>query len=113
MIVILPWPSAVLSPNSRAHWRKKSPITKCHKSEAFYLAKAAMQPGQVFTGPMVKVTFCPPDNRRRDTDNMLASCKAYLDGVALAIGCDDSGWTLTIARAAAIIGGAVIVEIMQ
>jgi crossover junction endodeoxyribonuclease RusA len=61
--------------------------------------------------PNVKVTFHPPDNRRRDTDNMLASCKASLDGLALAMGVDDADWNLTIARADPVKGGAVVVEI--
>ena len=46
----------------------------------------------------VSITFHPPSNRRQDLDNMLASIKSGLDGVADAIGVDDSNWTITIAR---------------
>lgn len=48
----------------------------------------------------VRITFHPPDARARDTDNMLASIKAGLDGVADVIGIDDSRWTLVLARGA-------------
>ncbi len=34
--------------------------------------------------------FHAPDRRRRDLDNLLSSCKSYLDGVALAYGINDS-----------------------
>ena len=32
----------------------------------------------------------PPDRRKRDDDNIIASCKSYRDGVADALGVDDS-----------------------
>ncbi len=35
-------------------------------------------------------TFYPPDRRRRDQDNYSAAMKAYQDGVADALGVDDS-----------------------
>ena len=40
--------------------------------------------------------ICPPDKRRRDMDNMLASIKAALDGVSAVIGVDDSKWRLSM-----------------
>jgi crossover junction endodeoxyribonuclease RusA len=58
----------------------------------------------------VTLTFYPPDRRHRDMDNMLASCKAGLDGLSDAIGVDDSKWTLTIKKADEI-GGMVKVSI--
>jgi len=50
----------------------------------------------------VKVTFFPPDKRRRDLDNMLASLKSGLDGVSDVVGIDDSKWTLSVSKAATI-----------
>lgn len=35
------------------------------------------------------IDFYPPDRRRRDDDGLLASCKAYRDGIADALGIDD------------------------
>jgi crossover junction endodeoxyribonuclease RusA len=34
--------------------------------------------------------FCPPDKRKRDLDNLLARMKAGLDGLADALGVDDT-----------------------
>jgi crossover junction endodeoxyribonuclease RusA len=55
--------------------------------------------------------FHPPDRRRWDLDNMLASVKSGLDGLADAIGVDDSFWTLSIAKGEPVPGGAVDVQI--
>lgn len=38
----------------------------------------------------IAVTFRPPDKRRRDKDNMIASFKSGQDGIADALGVDDS-----------------------
>jgi Holliday junction resolvase RusA-like endonuclease len=44
-----------------------------------------------FIGPVaVKIVFHPAVDRNRDLDNMQASQKAALDGIALALGVDDS-----------------------
>lgn len=59
----------------------------------------------------IDIEFCPPDNRARDLDNMLAASKALLDGVADATGIDDSLWSLSIRRGEKRKGGAVIVVI--
>jgi len=46
-----------------------------------------------------RITFFPPDRRRRDMDNMLAAIKAGIDSVAAHIGVDDSKWVMTLALA--------------
>jgi crossover junction endodeoxyribonuclease RusA len=58
----------------------------------------------------VALEFVPPDRRARDTDNMLASIKAGLDGLADVLGVDDSKWTLTISRSDSV-GGFVRVTV--
>ena len=40
----------------------------------------------------VHLLFCAPDRRARDWDNLLASMKAGLDGLADAMGVDDAKW---------------------
>ena len=41
-------------------------------------------------GPIpVRITFYPPDARRRDDDNMIGSFRAARDGIADALGVDD------------------------
>lgn len=53
------------------------------------------------------LTFCPPDMRRRDLDNMLASNKANLDGFADALRTDDHRFEFTLVRGQKVKGGAV------
>jgi crossover junction endodeoxyribonuclease RusA len=63
-------------------------------------------------GPIaVRLTFHPPDNRRRDIDNALSCCKAYLDGIADAYGVNDNRFTLTLERGAVVTGGCVSIVI--
>ncbi|SOE49110.1 hypothetical protein ODI_R1848 [Orrella dioscoreae] len=38
----------------------------------------------------VTLTFVAPDRRRRDIDNLLACMKSQMDGIAIALGVDDS-----------------------
>ena len=109
--VTLPWPDPRLSPNAREDRRAVAGIRKAQKDTAFWLAKQA---GLTFPhlneGLHVRVTFNPPDNRRRDLDNMLASVKSALDGIALATGVDDHKWGLTLVRGEPVEGGAVTIE---
>lgn len=93
----LPWPDKRLSPNARGHWATLARAKKVAKQAAYYAALEAgigMIDAEAIS---VRYVFYPPDNRARDTDNMVASVKAYGDGIALAIGIDDSKWELSIA----------------
>ena len=111
--VRLSWPNPLLSPNARAHWRPVAAAKKVARSEAFFATLEALRGRKLHKPLAVKVTFFPPDQRARDTDNMLACCKAALDGVADATGVDDSKWTLTISRGEPIPGGAVLLTITE
>ena len=55
--------------------------------------------------------FYPPDNRRRDLDNMLAASKALIDGVAQSLEVDDSKWAISLRRGEVMQGGNVRFEI--
>jgi hypothetical protein len=93
----LPWPDKRLSPNARGHWATLARVKKAAKLTAYYVVRQAGI-GKIEADRIsVRYVFYPPDNRARDTDNMLASCKAFGDGIALAIGIDDSKWELSIA----------------
>jgi len=61
----------------------------------------------------VRVEFSPPDNRRRDLDGMIASHKAAQDGIADALGIDDSKFETTYAISTPIKGGAVTVTLEE
>jgi crossover junction endodeoxyribonuclease RusA len=108
--VSLPWPNAKLSPNARTHWRAKAPLTKAHRATAAALTREALG-RETLTSVSLMVTFCPPDKRRRDALNCIASFKSYEDGIADAVGIDDSKFQSTYAIGAATPGGAVVVVI--
>lgn len=92
----LPWPDKKLSPNARLHWSKVAKVKRKAKTDAFYLVREAGI-GRIEADRItVRCSFYPPDARRRDTDNMVASSKACLDGVSMAIGIDDSKWELVL-----------------
>jgi crossover junction endodeoxyribonuclease RusA len=71
------------------------------KARAFKAAKqyawAAMKEagtGQA-TSATLRFSFHPkPKGRKPDMDNCIASVKAYIDGIALALGCDDGKFKL-------------------
>ena len=114
MIVVLDWPNSNLSPNARGHWSKLAMYKKAYRTNCRWLTKAEIaESGKpLATIPLpVRITFFPPDNRGRDTDNMLSSIKSGLDGIADEIGIDDRHWQLTIERGAVRKGGAVAVQI--
>ena len=108
--VSLPWPDRVLSPNSRAHWSRRAKAVKAARTQAYWLAHMGMI--ELPDGPVpVRVVFHPPDKRGRDLDNMLASCKVYLDGISDAYGVNDARFVLTLERGEPVKGGAVLMEI--
>ncbi|MEJ7933513.1 hypothetical protein WG907_04475 [Sphingobium sp. AN558] len=57
--------------------------------------------------------FCPPDRRRRDLDNMLASFKQGIDAISETIGLDDYHFGLTLSRGEPVKGGSVEVTITE
>lgn len=92
--VSLPWPPSELSPNSRIYWARRAKFAKNYKTLCWAMSKQAGMcvdwDGQVH----VWLTFVPPDRRHRDHDNMIASAKYALDGVALALGINDRRFVL-------------------
>ena len=107
----LAWPHKYLWPNSRIDRRKATPQRQGARLEGFAKARAECGP-KGLSGPIhVHMEFCPPDQRKRDTDNMFAACKAHRDGIADAIKVDDSKWTLSMSRGDVVAGGAVHVTV--
>jgi len=94
--LILPWPSADLSPNARGHWSKRMRATKEARGLAFVMARkigwnVSLSTPWASDAPItLHVDVFPPDRRRRDDDNMSARFKAYRDGIADALGINDS-----------------------
>lgn len=112
--VTFPWPDKGLSPNARLHRMAKAKLIKKAWGDACWLAMASLPAGKVWhTDCHLSITFHPPDKRRRDLDNQLASCKAMLDGLASAMKVDDYGFTLTLRRGDPVKGGAVVITITE
>lgn len=108
----LPWPvMPELSPNWRGHWAQK------HRAKAQLRLSWAWEAKRQGHGRLVAealslhITFVPPDRRHRDLDNLLASIKAGLDGLADVWMVDDSQWSLQITKSAEI-GGWVEVRVL-
>jgi crossover junction endodeoxyribonuclease RusA len=110
--VELPWFDKILSPNARVHWMRKAKVTKAARLMGWgYVLAATGGKPNIKGAAHVSMTFCPPDKRRRDLDNCISSTKAHRDGIADAIGIDDSKFQTTYAFGEPVKGGAVIVTI--
>lgn len=111
----LPWPSAKLNPNRSkgTHWTATSALRKEARHVATVLASRAIPAsGQPAGDVPLTITFVQPDRRARDRDNLLAALKPSLDGVADALGINDSRFDpATIRREYGAKPGSVRIEI--
>lgn len=94
--IVLPFPDKVLSPNVGMGRLEKSRHYKVAKDTAYIHTKRVLGMGYRLRLPEgqertvgVTLIITPPSRRRMDEDNMLARCKAYIDGIAVALGIDD------------------------
>lgn len=94
--VELPWPPRGLSPNARLNRYAKATLFKNTKLCAKLHTKNAMRAiGMESVEPKgdglvnVRLVSTPPILRYRDEDNLIANCKATLDGIAEAIKVND------------------------
>jgi len=98
--ITLPWPPKQLSPNARIHWSTRARHAKAYKAACYAIARQAGLTTPYPAGKIaLRLDFYAPARRRRDLDNLLASMKAGIDGVAWALGVDDSRFTFAIALA--------------
>jgi len=93
--VCLPWPPKELSPNSTLHWAKKAKFKKMYREACWVLTLEAKLKVVGLGKIPIEVTFYPPDKRHRDADNMVASIKAGLDGLADALKVNDKNFLPT------------------
>ena len=94
--IFLPWPDKRLSPNARVHWASLASAKKKAKEVAYYTTLGSGVSKVNADAVSVRYSFFPPSRRAYDLDNLVASMKAAADGIALAIGVDDSKWDLAI-----------------
>ena len=96
----LPFPDRRLSPNARRVWQASLTPKRAAREVGYFAAMedchargtgSASSLGIIKTKPLhLRIAIHPPDNRRRDVDNIVAALKSYQDGVFDYIGMDDS-----------------------
>lgn len=112
--ITLPWPDKSLSPNGRPrHWTVKHKAAKSAKNTAFVLTKQQVKVKIHADKLRLHWEFRPKTKHAIDADNAVASCKYYQDGIAQALGVDDSIFVTTYTIGPPIKGGAVIVTIEE
>lgn len=93
----LPLPARQLSPNARVHWSGKRRAVKEARAAAREESRRVMGDAGMRSAPRwekatYRCVFFLPDARKRDADNLMASLKSYLDGIADAgVVVNDSG----------------------
>lgn len=112
--IILPWPAKELSPNgSQGNYHGKAKARAKQKETAYWAAKLKKAPAFPEGNIPITLTFCPPNNIRRDLDNLLAMSKGLVDGLCEAWRIDDTRLRpITIDFGDVRRGGAVIVEVV-
>ena len=81
--VTLPLPPKELSPNSRAHWRRKAHRAAHYRWDAqVMLLHRTLPATSPWKAATVKCRFYFPTAQSHDRDNLLASAKAAFDGFA-------------------------------
>lgn len=110
----LPWPAKELRPNSRPHYMAKAVAAKKARANAHKtILEAGIKRGDFDIPEALKVTitFMPKTRHPFDTDNALAALKSALDGIADALGVDDSKFDIAIRKGEPVKGGSVRVEL--
>lgn len=100
------WPDRGLSPNARVHHMKLYSLKKQAKAVTIWTCKL-WKLERVSAPVHLSITFLPPDRRPRDLDNMFASFKAQIDGIAEYLGVNDSTFSFTISKGEPVKNGAV------
>lgn len=93
MILKLDWPAPALWPNRAAgkHWTAKHKAKVAAREAGFYAVKQAKAAPNWPDGPIpLSLVFCASNARKFDLDGALSACKPMIDGIALALGIDDS-----------------------
>ena len=74
-------PDSNLSPNKRLHHMELYRAKAAAKMDAVMLVLAQGKPPRPYERAHITITWVAKDKRRRDTDNLFSSMKAYIDGL--------------------------------
>jgi crossover junction endodeoxyribonuclease RusA len=110
--ITVPYPPKELNPNTKLHWAAKMGYIKMYRGTCKSIAGESSH--VLPDGDLVlDLEFFPPDNRRRDDDNMISSFKAGRDGIAEALELDDVRFQLRVRTRDKFPGGKVVVKIYE
>jgi hypothetical protein len=93
MVVNLPFPDSCLFPNRKAgrHYGTSVIAKTKLRDDSFYLTRQAMGGWTAPEGDIpLSLVFVTPTRHKRDWDGLVGAFKAAQDGMALAVGIDDS-----------------------
>ena len=104
LTIRLPWPDTSLMANRKngKHWLSSHAAKVRSRESAFVAAKEALGRNSLAAAGQIPVTitWVAPNRIRRDLDGLLSAEKPRLDGIAAALGLDDSQFRpLTLDRA--------------
>lgn len=109
----LPWFPRELSTNGQhGHWAPRARATGRYRFTCAMTAREQGLKRQQWGRVAVHLAFYPPDRRRRDSSNCLASVKPLFDALADVLGIDDSRFVITFGMADNI-GGMVKVTLAE
>lgn len=116
IVVDLPYPHKLLWPNGRAHWAAKAVQVKRHRQWADTATLEAIGGRLIaldaFQPIPVAITVRPkPTGREPDRDNVVAACKAYLDGIAQRLHLDDRMFATPVVQFARPRDGRFVIKI--
>jgi hypothetical protein len=92
-MITLPWPDKALSPNNRTHWAVKAKAVKVARRYGAVVAREAGYSTRTYADYYGKlhifIRYFAKTRNYPDADNCLSASKAYLDGIADALGLND------------------------
>lgn len=112
MLIELPFPPSSLSGHAGGHWRKKAAVTKKYRAWARLATLEVREDFPLAGDIVVNVLFQPP-NRRGDRANFPNRMKPYFDGIADALGVNDSRFVPNFEYDEPVKGGRVTIAIRQ
>jgi Holliday junction resolvase RusA-like endonuclease len=98
-VVELPYlPDPDLNPNKRLHHYGVAKARSTAKEMMGYTLKTIDLPDQPYEYAKLKIEFIAKDRIRRDLDNLMASCKAYIDAFVAGVIAKEAKTIFTITK---------------
>ena len=91
-MIKLSYPPSKLG-QTNGNWRGKAALVKKWRTiwgVELVQYRKSIDPSKFYTATEFRISFAPPDKRRRDVQNCQAAFKAGIDAMAVVIGVDDS-----------------------